>query len=213
MTDHPPKFRRKPAEIRRDALISATLELVAEAGVRGATVREIANRANVTQGMIRHHFSSKDDLIAAAYEQHMDRMTTNTVVLSGTSGKTARENLVNFITASLVPPVVDAKSVSLWASFLNKVRADAHMRAIHERTYHRFRDMLESLISAALRDAEIVKTPHELRRLSIAANAIIDGLWLEGGALPDAFGPDELPSIGVASIAAIIGIPLKEKST
>jgi len=30
--------------------------------------------------------------------------------------------------------------------------------------------------------------PIILRQLAIACNAVIDGLWLEGGALPDDFG-------------------------
>ena len=35
--------------------------------------------------------------------------------------------------------------------------------------------------------------------MAIACNAVIDGLWLEGGTLPDAFGPDELVQIGIRS--------------
>ena len=49
------KFRREPAEQRKDDLIQATLSLIAEQGVRAATVRAIAKRADVTQGLIRHH--------------------------------------------------------------------------------------------------------------------------------------------------------------
>lgn len=210
MAEDGPKFRRERPEIRREALIAATLELVAESGVRGATVREIAKRANVTQGMIRHLFSSKDDLVAAAYALHMETMTNNTVAQSAPEGKTAREKLVSFINAALMPPVVDPKSVSLWASFLNKVREDAHMRAIHEQTYRAFRDRLEALIHSALKEADITTSENDVRRYAIAANAVIDGLWLEGGALPEAFAVNELPSIGVASVGAIIGLPLGE---
>ena len=60
------KFRREPAEQRKDDLIQATLSLIAEQGVRAATVRAIAKRADVTQGLIRHYFSTKHDLILAA---------------------------------------------------------------------------------------------------------------------------------------------------
>ncbi len=36
------KFRREPAEQRKMTLVLAALDLIAEKGVRGATVREIA---------------------------------------------------------------------------------------------------------------------------------------------------------------------------
>ena len=84
------------------------------------------------------------------------------------------------------------------------------MQAIHEQTYHDFRDRLEALIADALDEAKITATPPHLRGLSIACNAVIDGLWMEGGALPGAFEPGELPKIGLRSVGAIIGMDLEE---
>lgn len=37
---------------------------------------------------------------------------------------------------------------------------------------------------------------------------MIDGLWLEGSALPEAFDPDELAGIVISSEGAILGIDL-----
>jgi AcrR family transcriptional regulator len=127
VSEHSRKFRREPAEQRKEALIDATLSLIAEQGVRGATVRAIAMRAEVTQGMIRHHFSSKNDLITAAYEHHMNQMTDLTSAPVAQVDGSARARLIAFVEASLTPPVVDAGSVTLWASFLNKVREDTQM--------------------------------------------------------------------------------------
>ena len=38
--------------------------------------------------------------------------------------------------------------------------------------------------------------------------AIIDGLWLEGGLLPKAFAPEEITNIGLNSCEAILGVEL-----
>lgn len=210
MPEHTPKFRREPAEQRKDDLIQATLSLIAEHGVRGATVRAIAKRADVTQGLIRHYFSTKEDLITAAYEHHMGHMTGLTSASTDLPNSTARERLSAFVAAALKPPVVDPSSVTVWASFLNKVREDARMREMHEQTYYEFRDQLEGLIQDALHEADIAVAPQELRRMSIASNAVLDGLWMEGGALPGAFEPGELPAIGLNSVGAIIGLKLKD---
>ncbi|MFW8636273.1 TetR/AcrR family transcriptional regulator [Cribrihabitans pelagius] len=212
MSEDRRKFRRETPEQRKLALIEAALALVAEKGVRGATVRAIAERAEVTQGLIRHYFSSKEELIAAAYEHHMTFMTDLTAAPAAGDERPARERLTAFVVASLTAPVVDPRSIALWASFLNKVQRDPQMRATHARTYADFRDRLEDLIRAALEEAGQPAAPAQARRLATACNAVIDGLWLEGGALPEAFEPGELPDIGLDSIGAIIGLDLQQKA-
>lgn len=210
MTEATPKFRREPAESRKLDLIQATLALIAKHGVRGATVRAIAERAEVTQGLIRHYFSAKEDLIVAAYEFHMGRMTDLTSASIDPAGCSAKECLASFVVASLTPPVVDPSSVTIWASFLNMVREDERMRKTHEKTYYQFRDRLEGLIRDALTEAGTATTKKEVKRMAIASNAVLDGLWMEGSALPGAFELSELPAIGLRSVGAIIGIELEE---
>lgn len=211
MSESARTFRREPAEKRKEALVIATLALIAEGGVRSATVRAIAARAEVTQGLIRHYFASKEDLVMAAYEYHMSVLTNQTAASIPVETRSYRASLASFVEASLKPPVVDPGAVSLWAGFLNTVREDARMQAIHVQTYCDFRNRLELLIADALAEAQRPTTSEELRRLAIACNALIDGLWMEGGALPGAFEPGELPQIGLRSVSAIIGLELTER--
>ena len=138
----------------------------------------------------------------------MRRMTEMTAAGAERAGATALARLAGFVAAGLAPPVLDPGAVTLWAGFLNKVREDARMRGIHDRTYRDFRDRLEGLIGAALRAAGRDPGATELRRLAIACNAVMDGLWMEGGALPDAFEEGELPLIGLEAVGAIIGLDL-----
>ncbi|MEP4036310.1 TetR family transcriptional regulator C-terminal domain-containing protein [Pseudophaeobacter sp.] len=209
MSDERRKFTRETAQQRKLALIEATLELVAEKGVQGATVRGIADRAEVTQGLIRHYFSSKEDLITAAFEHHMTQMTDLTFAPVAAVTGSARDQLRVFVQSSLMPPVVDPRSIALWAGFLNKVQHDVRMKETHARTYVQFRDQLQELIRAALEEAGIAAAPDRLYQLATACNALIDGLWMEGGALPEAFAPGELSQIGLSSVGAIIGVSLE----
>ncbi|EBA15770.1 transcriptional regulator, TetR family protein [Roseobacter sp. SK209-2-6] len=210
MTKDRRKFTRESPEQRKLALIEATLELVAENGVRGATVRGIAERAEVTQGLIRHYFSTKEDLVQAAYDFHMTRMTDETFAGSEGVQGSAIHHLAAFVRSSLTPPVVDSRSLALWAAFLNKVQHDVGMRETHAKTYLDFRCRLQSLIEAALEEAGQEVSQAQLLQYAIASNALIDGLWMEGGALPEAFEPGELVEIGLSSIGAILGLDLKQ---
>jgi AcrR family transcriptional regulator len=202
------RFTREDPDSRKDALIRATLSLMAARGPSAVTVRAIAEEAGVTQGMIRHYFSSKQDLMNAAYQAHMQVQTEMSQATHDSGGGTARQRLARLIHASVTPPVAEPMALSLWAGFIHMVRRDLAMRVTHEKTYLHYRDLLQMMITAAIAETGRKVSTDEARSLAIACNAVIDGLWLEGGALPDAFGSDELSQIGLRSVEAIIGLSL-----
>jgi TetR/AcrR family transcriptional regulator, transcriptional repressor of bet genes len=197
-------YRRESEETRRDALISAAQDLVAEGGPKAATVRAIAARAGVTAGLIRHYFSSKDELSQAAYRALMDRMTDDTSHMLDGVPPNPVTRLAVFVAGSLRPPVVDGKAVGLWAGYIHQVRSDPALLKVHETSYLRYRDALQMLIAALPRAAGA----EQLRAEAIASNALIDGLWLEGSVLPDIFAPGELEKIGLTAVGAILGVDL-----
>ena len=61
------KQQRQIPDDRKQALITAASNVLAESGPDDHIVSVIADRAGVTQGLIRLYFSTKDDLIAAGY--------------------------------------------------------------------------------------------------------------------------------------------------
>lgn len=205
MTERRP-YRRESEERRRDDLIAAALELVAEGGLRAATVRAIADRAGVTPGLIRHYFTSKEDLTRAAYRRLMDSMTADSAAVLQDAPTDPLARLARFVVASVSPPVVDPVAVGLWAGFVHDVRRDASMREVHSATYLAFRDMLQSLIADLPRQA----TAQQLRREAIACNGLIDGLWLEGSVLSESFEDGEIAAIALASVGAILGVNLTQ---
>ncbi len=197
-------YRREAEDKRRESLIAAALELVAEGGARAATVRAIADRAGVTPGLIRHYFSSKDDLTREAYRWLMNQMIEASVSAMSNSALDPLARLASFVASSLRPPVIDPVAVALWAGFIQEVRRDPSMREVHAATYLGFRDQLESLIA----DLPRTVSSEKLRMDAIACNAVIDGLWLEGSMLSDSFAPRELERIGLTSVGLLLGVDL-----
>lgn len=59
---------RKSSDERRDEIVRATLRLVAAKGFAGVTLREVATEVGVVHGLIRHYFTSRDELVAAAFD-------------------------------------------------------------------------------------------------------------------------------------------------
>jgi TetR/AcrR family transcriptional regulator len=59
---------RPSADATREAILAAALDLFSERGFDGASTREIAARAGVTQPLLNYHFSSKDELWRASVD-------------------------------------------------------------------------------------------------------------------------------------------------
>ncbi|MFH8252568.1 TetR/AcrR family transcriptional regulator [Microbacterium sp. B2969] len=57
----------------KEALLSATVRVVAQKGLRGLTFRAVAEEAGVNNTLIAHHFGTRDKLLAAALDWTADR--------------------------------------------------------------------------------------------------------------------------------------------
>ena len=206
---HP--FRRVPDE-RRQHLIRATLDCIAERGLQAATVREIAVRAGVTNGLIRHYFETKDHMIHEAYRATMGEMTA----LAREAGHSVvghpRERLRRFVTANFSPPVLDIRRLTLWASFISMIHVDPEMAAIHRDAYLEFRSEVEQLVAEVFSEAGMAAGEAECQSAATKINAIIDGLWLEGAMAPELFRDGNLIAMGLQSVEAILGLSLSSEA-
>jgi len=203
------RFQRVGEETRRSDLIEATLDLIAEGGPQAATVRAIARRAGVTPGLIRHYFATKEDLVAAAHESLMTGLTEASAARLDDLPDDPLARLAGFVANAVSPPVTDPRAVALWAASMQLVPRDAAMRKVHEATYLGFRNRLQGMIGAALTAAG--RGDEDTRTLAIAGNAILDGLWIEAGALPDHFQQEELKSIAIKAFSRLLELTLPEE--
>ncbi|MDB5556761.1 MAG: betI [Rhizobium sp.] len=204
-------FHHESVEVRRQDLIAATLDAIAEFGLQGATVREIADRAGVTPGLIRHYFVSKELMFQAAYRAIMNTMFETANDAAEEHGTNAISRLRIFVLANFKPPIIDPRNLSLWATFISQITVDEALAAIHREGYLAFRDKLEAHIGAALEETGRKLAPGELRYLAIAINGLMDGLWLEGSMAADMFGEGELAHVALSSVERLLGISLAEK--
>ncbi|HEV7437313.1 MAG TPA: TetR family transcriptional regulator C-terminal domain-containing protein [Pseudorhizobium sp.] len=203
-------YSRATETERREDLIDATLDCIAEAGIQGATVRQIAARAGVTGGLIRHYFATKDQMLQAAYRQLMDGITE--ITKAAAEGADTKIRLRRFIVANVTPPVTDSRTLSLWAAFISHIPLDPAFAAIHRESYVSFLAALEELLVAFFAERGRIVSQQECRAYAIAVNGLIDGLWLEGTLAPDLFKNEELSETAIASVEAMLRLPPGELS-
>jgi AcrR family transcriptional regulator len=74
---------------KRDAILQAALEVIAERGLHDSPMSLIVQRSGVSAGTIYHHFANKEDLIHALY-RHV-KTTFNRALSAGYSPTLSRE--------------------------------------------------------------------------------------------------------------------------
>ncbi|MET3791451.1 TetR family transcriptional regulator C-terminal domain-containing protein [Aquamicrobium terrae] len=201
-------FRRAPDFDRRTDMVEATLDCIADLGIQGTTVRAVAARAGVSNGLIRHHFASKDNLIVAAYRRTIEMMTGPALAVLESEEGTPHDRLGRFIVASLGGPVADPRMLSLWATFISQVHHNPDLAREHRDGYLAYRRATETLIADAIVAEGRALGGPERERLGIAFNALIDGLWLEGCLSAEEINESLQIEIGFRSAESLLAIKL-----
>ena len=141
---------RPSADITRERILAAALDLFSERSFEGATTREIANRAEVTQPLLNYHFRSKDELWRAAVDGlFADLSATLAARLDGLRGvdelTTMRLLVREFILFSAAHPQVhriitqECKTDGPRMDWL----VERHIRPLYETTARRLGRLLE----------------------------------------------------------------------
>jgi AcrR family transcriptional regulator len=63
------KRTRLSAEVRKEAIVAAAIEIVAEKGFLETSFQMIADRCKVSQSAVLHHFKNKEELVEAVMAQ------------------------------------------------------------------------------------------------------------------------------------------------
>jgi TetR/AcrR family transcriptional regulator, repressor of fatR-cypB operon len=109
------RMTAKPKPNKRDAILNAMLDVVAERGFHEAPMSLIAERSGASAGVIYHHFASKEAIIQALYERVSELKRTK--LLAGYS------------------PDMDAKEAFIlaWTNWYNFYRKHPReMRFLHQ---------------------------------------------------------------------------------
>jgi TetR/AcrR family transcriptional regulator len=142
------RVTRPSADATRDRIVAAATDLFSERSFDGATTRDIAAQAGVTQPLLTYHFHSKEELWRAAVDslfsllnQTLDERASG---LRGVDEVTTAKLLVReFITFSARNPQLhriimqESKADSSRMDYL----VDRHVRPIYERTTELFESL------------------------------------------------------------------------
>lgn len=201
-------YRHTPDGDRRQELIEATLECIAELGIQSTTVRAVAAKAGVSNGLIRHHFESKANLIIAAYRRTMELITEAAFEVLASKEGTPHQRLKRFVEVALGGQASEYKIISLWATFISQIGINPVIAELRSQEYRNLKYATEALIAEVFAAEGRTLSQEETKRMAIIANAVLDGLWIEAGLDETGKSVDQLIDLGVQSFETLMNVKL-----
>lgn len=154
-------------------LIEATLTCLATHGLANTTVRTIAIEAGVSAGLVRHHFGSKDRLLAASYRRMNANWLERVARSVDLDEANTEQKLRQALKAYFPQDAHDIRRMKIIVSYWGMVPNNSEISAIQTESYSAFHALFSKLVtplSASITDAEDITT---------GLLGLADGLWLE----------------------------------
>ncbi|WP_413403171.1 transcriptional regulator BetI [Pseudoalteromonas sp. KJ71-7] len=156
--------------VRRQQLIDATIESVAQKGLQATTINSISKNAGMSSGIISHYFGGKQGLIEATVRYLLSNLKDD-LINKVDENTTATQRLM-FIVESNFALVQQRKDTTrTWLSFW--------AQSMHDKELHRLQNVNSKRLQSNLTVS--FKQLMPLAQATLAAEltaAMIDGLWL-----------------------------------
>jgi TetR/AcrR family transcriptional regulator, transcriptional repressor of bet genes len=157
------RYTRLKAQDRRRVLIEAALTCIAEGGIQAFTVDRICARAQVSRGLITHHFGSMEALLAALYDQ----------LYSDFLPPPADRDILALLDHLFSPAQFNRDRLNIWLTMWSEISNRPALRAVHR---SRYRDYLAQVAEAIQRSSS---RPVQAEALAARLICLIDGLDLQ----------------------------------
>ena len=175
---------------RRQDLIEATIAVIAVHGYAGTTVSRVAEKAQVSAGLMNFHFASKDLLFQAVFDHLSDEYDRVWQQCLAEAGSSPLDRLKVMIETYFHPDVFTAEKLAVWFTFWSDANLRDHYRAPATRVEEQYSKEIVAELRRLLADkGETVKGEAARRAREIAGPliAMIDGYWLQAIIYPGRF--------------------------
>ncbi|SFC57985.1 transcriptional regulator BetI [Pseudoalteromonas denitrificans] len=170
-----PKVGMKP--LRKQQLINATLESVAQYGLQKTTIITISKIAGLSSGIISHYFGGKQGLIEATVQYLLDQLKLALLERVTQYPLTASDRLKMVIEANFTQLQRSLPATKTWLSFWAQSMHDPGLaRLQHINSKRLYSNLLFSFRQILADDLAKIASKQ--------AAAMIDGFWLRSALSP-----------------------------
>lgn len=175
--------RFAPKEVRRQQLIEATLESLAENGISGTTMAAVTGRAGLSMGIVSLHFKSKDNLLTSTLRYLSEEIRDAWVNIHRNETLTATERLRGIVAASFDPHISSTTKIAVWFAFFGEAKYRQVYRDMVEEFDDERTDAIQQLCIEIIAEGGYTDVSPEM--LATTIECLCDGLWLNVILYPD----------------------------
>jgi TetR/AcrR family transcriptional regulator, transcriptional repressor of bet genes len=167
-------------EVRRAQLIDATLLTIDQSGLSGTTLASVAQRANISTGIVSHYFGDKDGLLEATMRHILRDLSAATTRRRLSAKAQPRARLRAIVAANFDVSQLSGPVMKTWLAFWSESMHEPALRRLQRVNTRRLYSNLCAEFAKAMPRAAA-------RRAASGLAAMIDGLWLRGALSGDPF--------------------------
>ncbi|WP_338556996.1 TetR/AcrR family transcriptional regulator [Paenibacillus sp. KS-LC4] len=166
-------------EERRSAILQAAFTLFGQTGYTKATMKDIATKAGVAQGLIGYHFSTKETLLVEVVREWMINKGLKeayaTLDLNAAPAKILQQGLLHVVEFRKNNPEWFTLLISLWTESVNNEKLAKEVQEL-------YKEMKLSIMEIINR-MELQLEQSEKETLASLIQAVFDGLTLQAPVL------------------------------
>jgi AcrR family transcriptional regulator len=171
---HKPRRQADIREYRRESLLRAALETVAQFDIEGATVARICQQAGASRGLISHYFENKEALLIAALTGLFDDAHALKETIASNTSAPILDRIRGIAHVSFKAPIYRWETVAAWQAFTNRCRYNPAYKAPILASNKKLISILIPLFEMAGKDYELRIAPKDA---AVGLIILIDGLW------------------------------------
>lgn len=158
----------------QDQILDAVQSVIVREGVSGASMRQVAQEADVSLGLLSYHFDDKDNLIFAAFDRASTTLREASVDAAAAVDD-PDEKVVAFLRGGFAEEFLASDylrlRISLWAVALT----DTELAKVDAEYYKKYSQSLRALIASARPALD----PDVVAARTADVIALTNGLWLD----------------------------------
>jgi len=209
-----PKF--VDAALRRQEVVEAVFRIVAADGLERASLREVADEAELAVGSVRHYFASSDELLAHSFGVVVDRIagrldTAEARLAETTPGSTEHRSAVLTLLGELLPLDEErAVDACVWMAFKNAARTRPFLAPEADRSHRTVAAVVGRLmmdLAATQGDDDGAEGPDRQQLVTEAERllATLDGLTMHALLQPEWMTAQMCHDVLEAHLASLVG--------
>ena len=168
------RYVRLSPQDRRATLIAAALACIARGGIRAFTVDRVCEQAQVSRGLITHHFGTMNALLAAVYTQ----------IYTASLPPDPDTGILPLLDHFFAPETFNRRTLNIWLTLWSEISNSPDLSAEHRAQYRPY----HALVTAAL--TRSTTRPIDAAALATSLICLVDGLGLQHCIDPDTMPAD-----------------------